>query len=129
MTLNFILCTFLVNCISNTMQKLNLGFSGISIVCNVEMIKIMHQLKLFTTSPAAIAISLKRPMPGRLAASPPLRRVIKDVAYNKDRDNFTVLAKDLKKDKVLGGEDFNYVIVATGHYSVPNVPTFLGIER
>ena len=41
------------------------GFSGISIFCNVEMIKIMHQLKLFTTSPAAIAISLKRPSVAR----------------------------------------------------------------
>ena len=40
-----------------------------------------------------------------------------------------MVAKDLKKDKVLKGEDFNYVIVATGNYSVPNVPTFPGIER
>ena len=55
--------------------------------------------------------------------------VVKDVAYNKDKDNFTVVAKDLTKDKVLGGEYFDYVIVATGHYSVPNVPSFPGVER
>ena len=55
--------------------------------------------------------------------------VVRDVAYNKDKDNFTVVAKDLKKDKVLEGEDFDYVIVATGHYSVPNVPSFPGVDR
>ena len=55
--------------------------------------------------------------------------VVRDVAYNKDKDNFTVVAKDLTKDKVLGGEYFDYVIVATGHYSVPNVPSFPGVER
>ena len=26
--------------------------------------------------------------------------------------------------QVLGGERFDYVVVSTGHYSVPNVPTF-----
>ena len=55
--------------------------------------------------------------------------VVKDVVYNRDRDNFSVVAKDLKKDKVLGSEEFDYVIVATGHYSVPNVPTFPGVDR
>ena len=55
--------------------------------------------------------------------------VVRDVVYNKDKDNFTVIVKDLKKDKVLEGEEYDYVIVATGHYSVPNVPSFPGIER
>ena len=31
--------------------------------------------------------------------------------------------------KVLDGERFDYVIVASGHYSVPNVPSFEGIEK
>ena len=32
-------------------------------------------------------------------------------------------------DGVDGEEDFDYVVVATGHFSVPNVPDFEGIER
>ena len=54
--------------------------------------------------------------------------VVKDVVYNKDDDNFTVLVKDLKKDEVLDEEVFDYVVVATGHFSTPNVPEFAGIE-
>ena len=30
---------------------------------------------------------------------------------------------------MLDSETFDYVIVASGHYSVPNVPTFPGIEK
>merc|ERR1711974_126871 len=37
--------------------------------------------------------------------------------------------KDLKKDIVMDGERFDYVVVATGHFSVPNVPTFPGVEK
>merc|ERR1719204_2922711 len=55
--------------------------------------------------------------------------VVRDVVYNKEKDNFTVVVKDLLKDKVLDGQEFDYVIVASGHYSVPNVPTFPGIEK
>ena len=49
--------------------------------------------------------------------------------YNKATDDFTVSVKDLKADKVLDGERFDYVVVASGHYSVPNVPTFPGFEQ
>jgi len=55
--------------------------------------------------------------------------VVRDVVYNKATDDFTVSVKDLSKDEVLDGERFDYVIVASGHYSVPNVPTFEGIEK
>jgi len=55
--------------------------------------------------------------------------VVRDVVYNKATDDFTVSVKDLVKDQVLDGERFDYVIVASGHYSVPNVPTFAGIEK
>jgi len=55
--------------------------------------------------------------------------VVRDVCYNKVTDDFTVSVKDLAKDKVVDGERFDYVIVASGHYSVPNVPTFQGIEK
>jgi len=55
--------------------------------------------------------------------------VVRDVVYNKATDDFTVSVKELGNDKVLDGERFDYVIVASGHYSVPNVPTFDGIEK
>jgi len=54
---------------------------------------------------------------------------VRDVQYNKATDDFTVSVKDLKKDEVLEPERFDYVIVASGHYSVPHVPTFQGIEK
>jgi len=55
--------------------------------------------------------------------------VVRDVKYNKDTDDFTVLVKDLKNDQVLDVERFDYVMVCSGHYSVPNVPDFTGIEK
>ena len=55
--------------------------------------------------------------------------VVRDVDYNKEKDNFTVVIKDLLKDKVLDGQEFDYVIVAGGHNSVPNVPSFPGIDK
>ena len=55
--------------------------------------------------------------------------IVKDVVYNKEKDNFSVVVKDLKRDRVLSAQEFDYVIVATGHYSVPNVPTFPGVDR
>jgi len=55
--------------------------------------------------------------------------VVRDVVYNKNTDNFTVSVKDLVADEVCDGEEFDYVVVAAGHYSVPHVPTFTGIEK
>ena len=55
--------------------------------------------------------------------------VVRDVVYNKDTDNFTVSVKDLVTDEVQESQDFDYVIVASGHYSIPNVPHFEGIEK
>ena len=37
--------------------------------------------------------------------------------------------QDLKNDTTLPAERFTHVIVASGHYSVPHVPTFPGIEK
>ena len=75
--------------------------------------------------------------------------VVRDVVYNKATDDFTVSVKDLKNDEVIDGERYNhtsqihqkkkasstihcrfdYVVVASGHYSTPHVPTFPGVER
>ena len=44
-------------------------------------------------------------------------------------DNFTVVVKVLLKDKVLEPEEFDYVIVASGHYSISYVPSFPGVGK
>jgi len=54
---------------------------------------------------------------------------VRDVAYNGDTDDFTVSVKSLESDKLLDDQKFDYVVVATGHFSVPNVPHFEGIEK
>ena len=50
--------------------------------------------------------------------------VSRDDASGRFRVRYTKL-----DDGVDGEEDFDYVVVATGHFSVPNVPEFEGIER
>jgi len=57
------------------------------------------------------------------------RHVVRHVQYNEATDDFTVSVKDLENDKVLDSERFDYVIVASGHYSVPNIPSFQGIDK
>ena len=51
------------------------------------------------------------------------------MTYNDSTNDFTVVVKNLSEDKLLPAERFDYVIVATGHYSTPNIPFFTGIER
>lgn len=41
---------------------------------------------------------------------------------------FTVISNDLKQDRVVK-EHFDHVIVANGHFSVPNVPEFEGVTE
>jgi trimethylamine monooxygenase len=49
------------------------------------------------------------------------------VSYNEETGKFTVKVRDLKSD-VSSVSDFDHVIVASGHFSVPNVPDFEGIK-
>ena len=51
------------------------------------------------------------------------------MTYNDDTDDFSVVVKSLVEDKDLPVQKFDYLIVATGHFSVPNVPFFPGIEE
>ena len=51
------------------------------------------------------------------------------MTYNDDTDDFSVVTKNLVDDKDLSKEKFDYVIVATGHFSVPSVPSFPGIHE
>ena len=55
--------------------------------------------------------------------------LVRHVTYNDSSDDFSVVVKNLEGDKDLPPEKFDYVIVANGHFSVPNVPYFTGIEK
>jgi trimethylamine monooxygenase len=49
------------------------------------------------------------------------------VSYNEDTGMFSVTVKDLSSDTV-STADYDHVIVASGHFSTPNVPEFPGIK-
>jgi trimethylamine monooxygenase len=53
---------------------------------------------------------------------------VRNVDYTEDTGKFTVTVNDLKADKV-ESEEFDHVIVASGHFSTPNVPEFEGMEK
>ena len=53
---------------------------------------------------------------------------VKSVTYDHATDDFVVVVKDLKNDVVLQPHRFSHVIVASGHYSTPNIPSIPGIE-
>eukprot|EP00794_Sanderia_malayensis_P017287 gene17287-19015_t len=55
--------------------------------------------------------------------------VVRSVQYNIESDDFSVTVKDLINDKNLASEKFDFVIVGTGHFSTPNVPSFPGIDK
>ncbi len=55
--------------------------------------------------------------------------VVRRVEYNEATDDFDVLAEDVKEKTQLPVEKFDYVMVATGHYSVPNIPYYPGVEK
>lgn len=54
--------------------------------------------------------------------------VVRLVDYDSGSGKFRVTVEDLEKSHVTT-EEFDYVVVATGHFSVPNVPYFEGVER
>lgn len=62
-----------------------------------------------------------------------LRRFIKFntacrwIAYDAERDQFDVTIEELT-DNVTRTEQFDYVVVAVGHFSIPNTPAFDGFE-
>jgi len=53
--------------------------------------------------------------------------VVRDVVYNGFARQFTVTVHDLANDRTYS-EDFDDLIVASGHFSTPNVPYFNGVE-
>jgi trimethylamine monooxygenase len=53
---------------------------------------------------------------------------VRFVEYSDKTGKFRVTSEDLPS-RTTKTEDFDFVIVATGHFSIPNVPYFEGIER
>ncbi|MGK7754312.1 MULTISPECIES: flavin-containing monooxygenase [unclassified Roseovarius] len=53
--------------------------------------------------------------------------VVRDVRYDDKTEKFTVTARDSKTDTE-STEDYDHVIVATGHFSTPNVPHYPGFD-
>lgn len=49
------------------------------------------------------------------------------VNYDEDTKKFKLILDDLKKDETYT-EEFDYLVVASGHFSTPNMPHFEGIE-
>ncbi|MWJ28107.1 SidA/IucD/PvdA family monooxygenase [Halomonas sp. ZH2S] len=50
------------------------------------------------------------------------------VDYAEETGKFAVTVRDLKQDE-LCTEEFDYVVVATGHFSTPNAPYFEGLNQ
>jgi trimethylamine monooxygenase len=53
--------------------------------------------------------------------------VVRMVRYDPASESFTVTAHDLMKDRMYD-EVFDHVVVASGHFSVPNAPEFPGFD-
>ncbi len=56
-----------------------------------------------------------------------LRTAVRAVRFDPDSETFSVTAHDHNTDTV-GTETFDYVVVASGHFSVPNMPEFTGYD-
>jgi len=52
---------------------------------------------------------------------------VRNVRYNPDSDNFTVTVHNHEADSI-SASDFDYVVVASGHFSTPNMPEYPGYE-
>ena len=50
------------------------------------------------------------------------------VSFDEKTKKFTLVLDDLKIDKTYS-EEFDYLVVASGHFSTPNMPYFKGIEN
>ena len=55
------------------------------------------------------------------------RTPVRHVSFSKSTSKFTVTAHDLKNDRTYS-EEFDHVVVASGHFSTPNVPEFQGFD-
>ena len=56
------------------------------------------------------------------------RTAVRDVTYSDDTGKFSVTSHELE-NKHTQSEEFDHVVVATGHFSIPNVPDFEGFDK
>lgn len=54
--------------------------------------------------------------------------IVRWVSWNEETEKFAVTAESLP-DRTVTTQAFDHVVVASGHFSIPNVPQFEGIER
>ena len=52
---------------------------------------------------------------------------VRNVSFNESNNQFSVVSEDLEK-QTTKTELFDFVVVATGHFSTPNIPDFAGIK-
>lgn len=57
------------------------------------------------------------------------KTVVRSVTFDEDTEKFSVTTESLTEKKVMPTEVFDYVMVASGHYSTPFVPTYPGVEK
>merc|ERR1711997_342656 len=57
------------------------------------------------------------------------KTVVRSVKFDEDTEKFFVVTESLTEKRVMPTERFDYVMVAGGHYSVPFVPHYPGVER
>lgn len=55
--------------------------------------------------------------------------VVRSVTFDDATEKFTVTVENLAEKKVMAAEEFDYLMVASGHYSVPFVPYYPGVEK
>ena len=55
------------------------------------------------------------------------RHVVRFVSFDSKTQKFTVIIHDLVNDQ-MKTEIFDFVVVASGHFSYPNIPNFPGVE-
>ena len=53
---------------------------------------------------------------------------VRDIRYDERSGQFTVISRDTEADRETS-EDYDHVIVASGHFSTPNVPYYPGFEN
>jgi len=56
------------------------------------------------------------------------RTAVRNVEFSEESDTFTVTAHNLVDDQSYT-EEFDYVVVASGHFSTPNVPNYEGFSH
>ena len=57
------------------------------------------------------------------------KTVVRSVTFDDENEKFTVTVENLAEKRVMPSQEFDFVFVAGGHYSVPFVPHYPGIER